>query len=135
MARKAAAIGVVSLPYVALAVAVRELVAWPWAAANAAILAAALGAHAACYALWQPHRPRAILLNEFLTRAWFAVYAVIVASWVGASLAFVAGFGAAWTALTWAVHARLVRDGYRAAENALLLGLFVLGLALALATF
>ena len=129
----AAAWSVAALPYALLVPTLAEHLAWGFALANAALLAAAMLAHAFCYRLWHPFAPGRILANELLARLWFAVYAALVAGWLGLAWQGVAAFGAAWAAATWLAHARLVRHGgYRVAENLALLGTFLLGLALAL---
>lgn len=118
-------------PYAAIAAVLLALLP-PWqAVGNAALLLAFMAAHAACYQMWQPHEPRRILVNELLTRLWFATYVVLLAGLLDGAMAVAAlGFPLALT--SWLLHRRLVQDGYRAAENVLHLGVFLLLLTLLL---
>lgn len=106
-------------------------VPWSWAIGNAALLFGAFVAHTVCYARWQPHAPRRILVNEALARLWFVAYGVIL---VGRATPH--GFvflllALPWAALCWEVHrADVRRRGYDVAWNLAAWGLFLLGLAL-----
>lgn len=105
---------------------------WSHALGHTALLAVALGAHAACYALWQPHAPNRMLVNEFLTRGWFVLSGLALVGAHGGYGALFLVMAAPWAVASWCTHYLVLRrEGvYRADSNAALLGLFLLGLAL-----
>lgn len=140
MARWGVAI-VAAVPFATLAGILRQLpdpwtdgAAMPWSHAlgHAAVLAAAMGAHAACYALWQPHAPNRMLVNEFLTRMWFVLSGLALVGAHGDYGALFLIMAAPWAVASWCTHYLVLRReaSYRADSNAALLGLFLVGLAL-----
>lgn len=116
------------LPFAALAGILQAWVPRGQAGGHAALLFGLMVAHALCYARWQPHAPRRILVNEWLARLWFVVYATLLVQARSDVGAMMLGLGTAWASCTAILHARLVRRGYRSAENVLQLGVFLLGL-------
>lgn len=116
------------LPFAALAALLQAWVSTRHAIGHAALLLVLMVAHALCYARWQPRAPRRILVNEWLARAWFVVYAALLVQARSDAGIVMLGLGATWAGVSGVVHTVLVRSGYRAAENVLQLGVFLLGL-------
>ena len=128
-------------PFVTLAGVLRQVPDWlthpaamPWrnSIVHSLVLLGLVAAHAWCYALWQPHAPNRILVNEFLTRLWFALLGLLA---VGGTTDYGGLFlvmAAAWAVASWCVHYLLLRKqgSYRVGANIAMLGLFLLGLAL-----
>lgn len=140
MDRRAVAV-LATAPFVTLAGVLRQLpdgwsapAAMPWtsAAGHAALLFALMGAHAWCYALWAPHAPNRMLVNEFLTRMWFVLFGLLAVGVHGDYGALFLLMAAPWAVASWCTHYLILRSqgGYRAGSNLALLGLFLLGLAL-----
>ena len=102
------------------------------AAAPAILLLGLMAAHARCYSLWTPHAPNRMLVNEFLTRAWFVLFGLLAVSARGDTGPIYLVMGAAWAVASWCTHYLVLRSqkGYRALENLALHGLFLVGLAL-----
>lgn len=106
----------------------------PWwqAAAQAALLLGLMAAHASCYALWTPHAPNRMLVNEFLTRSWFVLFGLLVVQHRGDTGPIYLVMAAAWGVASWCTHYLILRSqqGYRAPDNLAQMGLFLVGLAL-----
>ncbi|MHB1261094.1 MAG: hypothetical protein ACYC2H_05200 [Thermoplasmatota archaeon] len=127
-------------PFATLAGVIRQvpstpgLEPMPWwqALAHTVVLLALMAAHAKCYALWTPHAPNRMLVNEFLTRAWFVIFGLLVVLGRGDTGPIYLVMAAAWGVAAWCTHYLVLRSqkGYRALENLAQLGLFLVGLAL-----
>lgn len=105
--------------------------AWQ-AVVHAGALLALMAAHAWCYALWTPHAPNRMLVNEFLTRSWFVLFGLLLVSAQGDGGPIYLVMAAAWAVASWCTHYLVLRTqkGYRALDNLAQHGLFLLGLAL-----
>jgi hypothetical protein len=91
-----------------------------------------MAAHAWCYALWTPHAPNRMLINEFLTRSWFVLFGLLLVSSQGDAGPLYLVMAAAWAVASWCTFYIVLRTQkvYRALENLAQLGLFLVGLAL-----
>src|SRR5688572_2962407 len=140
MDRRAVAVMAVA-PFVTLSGVLKQLpgaasslapMPWTHAVAHTALLALLVAAHAWCYALWQPHAPNRMLVNEFLTRMWFVLLGLALVGAHGDYGALYLIMAAPWAVASWCTHYLVLRrqGGYRAGGNVAMLGLFLLGLAL-----
>lgn len=102
------------------------------AGAHTLVLLGLMGLHSWCYALWTPHAPNRMLVNEFLTRSWFVLFGLLVVSAQGDAGPLYLVMAAAWAVASWCTHYLILRTqkGYRALENLAQHGLFLVGLAL-----
>jgi hypothetical protein len=127
-------------PFVALVAVLHHLpggagdggMPWTHAAGNTLLLLGLMAAHAWCHALWTPHAPNRMLVNEFLTRSWFVVFGLLIVAARGDTGPLYLVMGAAWAVASWCTYYLVLRSqkAYRPAENLAQLGLFLLGLSL-----
>ena len=129
------------VPYVVLAAVLHQLPdplvagsdqSWLHGAIHAAILLGLMTAHAASYALWVAHAPNRILVNEFLTRAWFVLFGLLLVGLVTETGAIFLVLAAPWAVASWCTHYLVLRrqGRYGTSDNVAILGLFLVGLAL-----
>ncbi|MFA5944427.1 MAG: hypothetical protein WC876_08180 [Candidatus Thermoplasmatota archaeon] len=102
------------------------------AVAYAVVLFGLMAAHAKCYERWTPHAPNRILVNEFLTRAWFVLFGLVLVAFHGDTGPIYLVMASAWAVASWCTHYLILRaqKSYRALDNLAQHGLFLLGLAL-----
>lgn len=140
MDRRAVAV-LATAPFVTLTGVLKQLpdawapsvsMSWPAAAGHAAVLATLMAAHAWGYALWTPHAPNRMLVNEFLTRMWFVLFGLLAVGMHGDYGALFLVMAAPWGVASWCTHYLVLRSqaGYRPGPNLAMLGLFLVGLAL-----
>lgn len=140
MDRRAVAVMAVA-PFVTLAGVLRQLPSqasslqpMPWTSAvlHGAALFLLVSAHAWGYARWQPHAPNRLLVNEFLTRAWFVLLGLLAVGVHGEYGALYLVMAAPWAVASWCTHYLVLRQQgrYGFGGNLAILGLFLLGLAL-----
>ena len=128
-------------PFITLSGVLRQLpdcLSYPWAmpwvnsVGHSTLLLGLMGAHAWCYARWQPHAPNRILVNEFLTRLWFVVFGLLAVGSIGTYGGLFLVMASAWAVASWCTYYLVFRqqEAYRPGVNTAILGLFLLGLAL-----
>ncbi len=109
-----------------------DLMPWWQAAGTTLLLLALMATHAVCYALWTTHAPNRMLVNEFLTRAWFVIFGLMAVFRHGDTGPIYLVMAAAWAVASWCTHYLVLRSqkSYRTLENLAQHGLFLVGLAL-----
>lgn len=105
-------------PFATLAAVLRQFPAEPgaveliptWQALTAAaVLFAAMAGHSLASSRWTPHAPNRMLVNEFLVRAAFALAGLVAVSLFGDTGPLYLVMASAWAVAAWCTHYLVLR--------------------------